>query len=238
MLRSMMVVGCALALCACTEEAVTTADASEVDSGSMGSDASSMRADAGPMDECAASGSNAASTVGCNGGFVSGEPEPNEPGGICTTGGETNPGGTCTHTSAVCAPATEGASEGRCVVGCPPSMTYVTTGDCPTGFRCFRAAEEYGICYLDCDATHPCPTGTVCDSEGSCVPEEEEPMDDGGVPDGGMMDGAIDETDGAIDDDGGMLDPDAGVNEHDSGLFVTEAGVLPDAGLDAGLPAI
>lgn len=118
-------------------------------------------------DPCVASMANAASTVGCN-GFLTSEPAPNEAGGTCTQGGEVNPQGSCTDATAVCA-GFEGETQGTCIPACPPTTTYVSNGGCPTGFRCFNATEEYGICFRDCDDAHACPTGQNCDEEGSCV---------------------------------------------------------------------
>lgn len=204
MLRSMMaVLVCALALCACGDEtAIVTDSGSDTDAGiTVRTDAGSMRADAGPTDECAAQQTNAASTVGCNGGFLTSDPAPNAIGGVCTRGDEENPQGSCTEELTFCA-GDSSATEGLCIVACPPASTYVSTGDCPTGFRCFPVTAEYGVCYIDCDATHPCPTGMECDREGSCVPEEV-PMIDGGVI-----------ADGSVGDAGtGTSDPDASTGD-------------------------
>lgn len=218
MLRTTVaMMGFALALCACGDDGGVVDDdagTGAVDSG-VRADSSTPRRDGGPRDECAASQAASLSTLGCNGGFVSGEPAPNEPSGTCTPGGEAMPAGTCTTPNALCA-ASEGATEGDCLVFCDLASTYVSTGECPMGYRCFVSGEEYGLCYRDCDATHPCPTGQECDGEGSCIPGDE-PEVDGGVADGGMADGGA--------DDGGMAD--AGV--EDAGA--------EDAGVDAAVPA-
>jgi hypothetical protein len=58
---------------------------------------------------------------------------------------------------------------GICVVRCPRAATYISTGGCPMGFRCFTLGDELAVCFRDCDAMHPCPTGYECDAEGSCV---------------------------------------------------------------------
>jgi hypothetical protein len=223
MLRSMMtVLVCALALGGCGDQTMTTVDSGSTgtDGGSLRTDSGSMRTDAGPEDECAASSDDAVSSVGCNGGFESGDPAPNAPGGTCTVGGETNPEGSCTGETAFCA-GDEGATDGICIIACPPASTYVSTGACPTGFRCFRSADDYGICYRDCDATHPCPTGMGCDDEGSCVPDAA-PQSDGGGPT---------EDAGVIDTDASVGDTDAGTGEPDAGTGDTDAGTgEPDAG--------
>ncbi|MBX3247297.1 MAG: hypothetical protein KF901_08955 [Myxococcales bacterium] len=145
------------------------------DSGMTDTDSGMTDTDSGMMttDPCAASDANAVSTVGCNGGFVSGEPVANGPLGECTPGGEAMPAGTCTTPNTVCA-AGEGETTGECVSVCAPASTYVSTGVCPTGFRCFTLSAEVGICFRDCDATNACPTGMECDSEGSCVPADDE----------------------------------------------------------------
>ena len=129
------------------------------------------RADAFMMnsDTCAASDSNAVSTVGCNGGFASATPAANAFGGTCTGGGEAMPAGSCTGAMALCS--AEADMPGICLASCTPGSTYVSTGGCPTGARCFDLGGG-GVCFQDCDATHPCPAGQDCDGEGSCVPPE------------------------------------------------------------------
>lgn len=126
------------------------------------------RADAFMMnsDVCAATDTDAISTVGCNGGFSSATPAANEFGGACTVGDETMPAGSCTGAGAVCnGPA---GMSGSCLQACTPGSTYVSTGGCPTGARCFDLGGN-GFCYRDCDATHACPPGQMCDGEGSCA---------------------------------------------------------------------
>lgn len=127
-------------------------------------------ADSGPInpaDSCATD--EAIDTVGCNGGFIAGEPAANGPLGTCTVGTEEMPSGSCTTPNAGCFGEDETATTGTCEVLCAPAGTYVTTGTCPTGFRCFTLGEDLGLCFRDCDATHACPTGYECDEEGSCV---------------------------------------------------------------------
>lgn len=196
MVRSTLMILVALALVACGDDDGTAVVDSgvAVDSGTGGMD-SGPRPDAGPGDECAAD-DDPTSTVGCN-GFVSGDAPANQPGGTCTPGGESNPAGSCTTPQTLC-DAAEGAATGECLALCPPADTYVSTGGCPSGFRCFTLEfeEPVGICFRDCDATHPCGTGQECDSEGSCVPEQV----DGGTP----------PADAGTDSDAGM--PDAGTS--------------------------
>ena len=126
------------------------------------------RADAFVMnsDVCSATQANATSTLGCNGGFASAMPAANAFGGTCTGGGEAMPAGSCTGTNALCGAAA--AMPGFCVASCMPGSTYITTGGCPTGARCFDLMGR-GVCFQDCDATHACPMGQMCDAEGSCV---------------------------------------------------------------------
>lgn len=129
------------------------------------------RVDAGGSDPCAAAMAAAASTVGCNGGFVTGEPAANAPGGTCTGGGTAMMGGSCTTPGAVCVDAMGIAAAGvpgECIALCTSGGTYVSRGGCPTGYRCFDLMND--ICFRDCDATHACPSGQpMCDGEGSCV---------------------------------------------------------------------
>lgn len=122
------------------------------------SDAGRVRGDGG-VDACGASRENALSTVGCN-GFAVGEPAPNEPDGTCTEGSCLTPNATC-ETPLIGPPL-------RCLVSCSQAETYISTGDCPTGYRCFNLGGS-ARCFRDCDGTHPCPTGFSCDGEGSCI---------------------------------------------------------------------
>jgi len=124
------------------------------------------RADAASSDPCSAAAANATSTLGCNGGFASSTPAANAPGGTCTGGGMAMRAGSCTGANAFCG--AEADMPGFCLANCMPGSTYITTGTCPAGFRCFDL-EGSGVCFQDCDATHACPTGQMCDAEGSCV---------------------------------------------------------------------
>jgi hypothetical protein len=157
--------------------------------------------DAGTLDTGAAGDPCAAdeeprSTVGCNGGILGAARAPNSFGGLCTPSADpaTDPSGSCTDANAVC---WGGGGEGICVTLCEPSAgTYVSTGGCPTGSRCFDLVEA-GLCFPDCNTGADCASGR-CDGEGSCVEPEGEPPPDGGVP----------ATDGGVPADGGT--PDGG----------------------------
>lgn len=117
-------------------------------------------------DRCSATDMNANSTVGCNGGFAMGTPAMNTPGGTCSGGGMAMPMGSCGANMQCSA---DMGAMGICFQACMPGSTYVSTGGCPTGSRCFDLGGN-GLCFLDCDATHACPNGMMCDGEGSCVP--------------------------------------------------------------------
>lgn len=153
-----------------TDTGITTTDTgvTVVEDSGVRRDAPS-RVDAFTMssDICSAAQANATSTVGCNGGFASATPAANSFGGTCTGGGEAMPAGSCTGTNAICGAAA--AMPGFCLAACTPGATYITTGGCPTGSRCFDLQANGGVCFQDCDATHACPTGQMCDPEGSCV---------------------------------------------------------------------
>ncbi|MBL8681736.1 MAG: hypothetical protein JNK05_21385 [Myxococcales bacterium] len=134
------------------------------DTGTGGGD--SGRPDTGvSSDRCSAGEMNAVSTVGCNGGFAMGMPAMNTPGGACMGGGEANPMGSC-PANHVCTG--DMGMSGVCLPTCNPGSTYVSTGGCPTGFRCFQLSAG-GLCFRDCNAANACPMGQMCDPEGSCV---------------------------------------------------------------------
>ncbi len=124
-------------------------------------------------DPCSATTSNASSTVGCNGGFVSGPNPANGPEGPCTIrlDGDMYTQGTCSSTQAICGSEDEAATMGVCFVFCTPSAPgYVSKGNCPRGFRCFAEEGADPLCYRDCNAANPCPSGMTCDGDGSCLP--------------------------------------------------------------------
>jgi len=165
-------------------------------------------ADGGPGDPCAATVDDSTSTVGCNGGLYGSTPRDGEIDGPCTPDGMDGPG-TCAMVPGVeswCAPDEVDPSTGTCVLFCPTVSTYVSTGSCPSGSRCFDLTDV-SICFRDCNGPSDCFAGETCDGDGSCaVP----PPPDGGVPtDAGAPDGG---PDGGAPDasapDGGA--PDAG----------------------------
>jgi hypothetical protein len=130
----------------------------------------------GTGDRCATNGmgAEALANLGCNGGFASGTPAANADYGTCTVAADpmTNPAGSCASANAACVPDAEGSTTGICRTFCPVAATYISTGGCPTGSRCFTltddTGETFGLCFRDCDASHACPTGMTCDAEGSC----------------------------------------------------------------------
>jgi hypothetical protein len=124
-------------------------------------DGGGMTGDAGGSDPCSATMSSPESTVGCNGGFVTGEPAANEPDGMCTPDSEGGRG-TCTLENSECYP----EPFNFCATTCPRVETYVSAGGCPTGYRCFHNGLGAN-CFRDCDDAHPCPTGFSC-REGGC----------------------------------------------------------------------
>lgn len=140
--------------------------------GGPGVDAMTGDGDGGPG-ACVADMANAASTVGCNGGFSS-EPAMNAPGGRCTPGSDAMPAGTCTTEGAICMGDLTGSGQGWCVISCAPAETYVDAQTCPSGFRCFRfpvadTEDFYGLCFRDCDPANPCHEGWECNTEGRCI---------------------------------------------------------------------
>ncbi len=123
-----------------------------------------LDAGTGP-DQCLAA--TPLSTLGCNGGFRTGTPAANTHSGSCMTDNGMAQG-TCTSSELVCNAGT-GTNIGRCIQYCPASSSYISTGGCNQGYRCVKVQSSFGVCFRDCDATHPCPTDQRCDSEGSCV---------------------------------------------------------------------
>jgi hypothetical protein len=138
-------------------------------------------ADSGSADSsyaCTASDTNAADTVGCNGGILGTTAADGAFGGRCTPGDEATPEGTCTGANARCATTDFGGTVGICLVECTPEETFVSESDCPTGSRCFTFEDGSGLCYPDCNSGADCTTG-ACDDDGSCVPADVEELDGG-----------------------------------------------------------
>jgi hypothetical protein len=165
----------AILLAACGPAASNGDGGNTTDVRTGGSDAGadSGSRDSGPVnnDPCARDQMSSASGVGCNGGFVMGEPAANAIGGTCVPAADPqmNPRGSCTAMDGICAPDMMGAMTGRCIAPCTPGATYVSTGMCPSGFRCFDLGMGNGACFRDCNNAHACPMGMMCDGEGSCV---------------------------------------------------------------------
>jgi hypothetical protein len=163
-----------LGACGGTPRATVDSGTGGTDAGTTpGTDSGAGPRDAGPgrdtgpvsTDPCASDAAGSLAGAGCNGGFVT-SPAANAAGGACTGGGEADPQGTCT-VAGICG--AEADMPGFCFPSCTAGATYVSTSTCPTGFRCFDLDND--LCFLDCNATHPCPTGMTCDGEGSCVGE-------------------------------------------------------------------
>lgn len=131
--------------------------------------------DSGGPISCEAEMANAASTVGCNGGFQ-GEPGENDPGGRCAPGTDAMPAGSCTTEMSICMGDLAGSGGGWCVNTCPAPASLIDAQTCPAGYRCFRdgtGIDAFGICFRDCDADHPCQDGWACNTSlGRC---EEQP---------------------------------------------------------------
>lgn len=122
----------------------------------------------GSSDPCAVAEPPSISTVGCNGGFMSGMPAANAAFGTCTPDPEmTNAAGSCTNTTDLCI-APEGGVLGYCSPACDPGESYTSSSTCADGSRCFPTMGGGGVCFRDCDASHPCPMGGACDGDGSC----------------------------------------------------------------------
>jgi hypothetical protein len=189
-----------------------------MDAGAVPMDAGAR--DAGMVDRCAAD-TNVGLTVGCNGPLIGPDEPANEFAGLCT--GDNEGPGTCSFTGAICW--AYPGQVGVCTRLCTPSEdTYVSTGGCPSGSRCFVIEEDFALCFPDCEEDADCSTDS-CDSENTCV---DPPPVDAGMPDAGPDAGPID----AGPNDAGAVDAgpvDAG--PVDAGPF--DAGT-PDAGVDAG----
>lgn len=118
--------------------------------------------DLGSSDPCASE--DALSTVGCNGAPLGPFQPANEFGGRCDPSADVAQG-SCNSTSAICGGNPGGV--GLCVLPCDSAATYVSTGGCPSGSRCFLLSGG-SICFPDCTSGADCVTG-ACDDEGSCT---------------------------------------------------------------------
>lgn len=140
----------------------------------------------GTTDPCASDESSALSTVGCNGAKPGAQPD-DEYGGKCTPDANSDQG-SCKDANHICDYYDVNLG-GICVVECTPGATYVSTGGCPAGSRCFDFGD-IALCYPDCTGASDCGTG-VCDDEGACS-SELPPDTDGGTDAGGTDAGASD----------------------------------------------
>jgi hypothetical protein len=122
----------------------------------------------GGSDPCAVAMPPSISTVGCNGGFQTGMGAANAAFGTCTPDATMmNAAGTCTNTTDLCIAPMDG-TVGYCSPVCDPGDQYTSTSTCPDGSRCFPTMGGGGVCFRDCDASHACPMGGACDTDGSC----------------------------------------------------------------------
>ncbi len=187
MRTSFVMAACALALAACDDGGSRGTDAGGTrDSGGGTMDAGRDTGTPGPDDSCA--DDDPTLTVGCNGGILGASQPAHDFGGTCTPS-EENAEGSCTNANAVCWG--DVGAPGVCLTTCTPSeATYVSTGDCPTGSRCFDLRDtEIGaaLCFPDCNSGTDCATG-ACDGENSCVGGEPTAPPDGGMGDAGASD--------------------------------------------------
>ena len=164
------------------------ADGAPVDAAGMDGGVSS--------DPCAADTQAPAATVGCNGPIVGPEPVAGSVDAPCTDDLGCPGGGRCER---------DLAGRLTCAYACPPAPTYVSTGGCPSGARCFTLGRDQGRCFRDCASDADCAPLERCDLEGSCTPLEL----DGGpsvAPDAGPDGGATDAAplDGALGVDAGI----------------------------------
>jgi hypothetical protein len=130
-----------------------------------------------PPDPCATD-TDPYDTLGCNGAILGPGRAANEFGGRCELSDFAE--GTCVFDFAYCW-SNEAETEGICLIECDPAATYISTGDCPTGSRCYTFDVE-AFCFPDCESGDDCATET-CDEEGACIAFE--PEGDGGTDAGG-----------------------------------------------------
>jgi hypothetical protein len=123
-------------------------------------------------DPCA-SNVNVDSLSGCNGGIPGVQPD-GQLGGFCVPDeSDLVHWGSCVGEYVYCL-WEEIEDGGICVTDCELATTYVSTGGCPTGYRCFNDAEfEEPTCFPDCNDDSDCPEQLQCDADGSCYPHYE-----------------------------------------------------------------
>lgn len=107
------------------------------------------------LDSCATD--NPLTTLDCNGGVVTAASS-NAPGGTCAM--TTTARGSCFNADAVC--------DSLCLLPCTPGGTYVSTGGCASGSRCFNLGGGEAFCYPICRDDGDCAVGE-CDPNGACI---------------------------------------------------------------------
>jgi hypothetical protein len=144
----------------------SSTDASAIDAGALDADAvdaavpdaqepEAAAPDSGPRDPCASD--DPASTLGCNGPPPGAAPA-NSMGGTCSPAEQAY--GTCQDTTLFCA-------YRQCAALCSPTeSTTVSTGGCPSGFRCWDEGLLF-FCFPDCDDDSDCGAGS-CTSGKRC----------------------------------------------------------------------
>ncbi len=176
MSKQSVLVVCALILGACGgSRSLPSVDSGGRDAGTPGVDSGpgtdsggGVRDAGGGSDPCAVTDPPSLSTVGCNGGFMTGMGAANAAFGTCTPDpAMTNAAGSCTNTTDRCIAPMDG-TVGYCSPACDPGDNYTSTSTCAAGSRCFPTMGGGGVCFRDCDATHACPMGGACDTDGSC----------------------------------------------------------------------
>jgi hypothetical protein len=157
----------ALVLVSGCDEPLSSSDGGADASADAGGDRDAGTRDSGtPRDECAAGQQEAASTAGCNGAILGPDRADNAFGGRCTLV-DGNDAGTCTGADAYCYAFVAGDRAGICLQTCTAGATYVSTGGCPSGSRCFNL-NNVDLCFADCTEGADCSTHH-CDGEASCV---------------------------------------------------------------------
>jgi hypothetical protein len=153
----------AVSLVACSVSPSGTDSGASEDSGSDAGPGDSP--DGNAVDPCAAAQPDALATVGCNGAPPGPGAARDGYGGRCDYVDRGSPG-SCTEPGAQCA---GGPGEGICIRPCTPADTFVSTGGCPAGSRCFTLDFAMGLafCWPDCESAADCATDG-CDLWGRC----------------------------------------------------------------------
>ncbi|MGE0786030.1 MAG: hypothetical protein AB7S26_10105 [Sandaracinaceae bacterium] len=203
MTKNALLIVCCLAVGALTgcDDGGGTDAGSGMDSGAR--DGGARRdAGGGNTDPCASDDDPATTSRGCNGPLYGSTSMANEIDGACTPDMVDGPGSCNAGPAGIdvyCAPDEVDPTMGTCLYFCPEAGTYVSTGGCPSGTRCFTL-DGFALCFRDCNTAADCFPGEECDGDGSCVPPA---PPDGGVGDGGMtMGDAGGPMDGGVADGG------------------------------------